>query len=130
MRQSCQLEGAPTAPHPAYSPQLSLHITSCLFTALCQGKCPCQLHTAASGLVQGDHHSTDILACSRHPEPPPSTASTAIHSSHSKQPVTFRDIRDRSCPCSRDASSDLASKAQTFAWPRVALPPGQGPTTL
>lgn len=130
MRQSCQLEGAPTAPHPAYSPQLSLHITSCLFTALCQGKCPCQLHTAAPGLVQGDHHSTDILACPRHPEPPPSTASTAIHSSHSKQPVTFRDIRDRSCPCSRDASPDLASKAQTFAWPRVALPPGQGPTTL
>lgn len=83
-RQSCQLEAAPTAPQPAHSPQLSLHITSCLFTALCQGKHPCQLHTAAPGSVWRDHHSTDTLACPRHPEPPPSTASTAIHSSHSK----------------------------------------------
>lgn len=58
------------------------------------------------------------------------TASTAIHCSHTKQLVTFRDIRDRSCPYSRDVSADLAGKAQASVWPRVALPPGQGPTTL
>lgn len=72
-------------------------------------------------LVPCDHHSRDTLACPRHPEPPPSSASTAIHSSHSKQLVTFRDIRDCSCPCSRDASPDLARKVQASAQPAGGL---------
>lgn len=119
-RQSCQLEAGPTAPQPAHSPQLSLHITSCLFTALCQGKSPCQLRTAAPGPVPCDHHSRDTLACPRHPEPSPSTVSTAIHRAHSKQLVTFRDIRDHICPCSRDASQIWPGKPRHLlghGWP-------------
>lgn len=34
-----------------------------------------------------------------------------------------------SCPRSRDAYLDQARKLQASAWPQVASPPGQGPTT-